>query len=466
MFTESLKARKSDLFTTLIRAATKTSGVVLDSPSHLKQFNQILLTILRVPNPQEIFSTLHFRVMPADVESGTILMTPSDMRALDVAPNDLVIALETRTGQWWTARAISENSYKEHTIGIPKKDSELFSLDNPMVDLLRYESEVIDIENAIFSFKSSHDSLDAETASFVYLHDNAIRNTLHQKILGKGTRLNFKEDGSTLTMTMVCSEPDLETGQVGRLGSSKIEFRPSQVFNEFNIILCISKGRNMNTEDIKLKTLYSLKQRLSSFPIDMKDLGSFLSKLDTTITRSEAALLLSLLVIHAISVNRTEGKLALVTGGESLRKFTIQRGKSVQSYAEYATDLQSEEVLISLIYTVLDSLQEDNGNGKSATIFRAIAEALEDLGLEQPTLVMLFTSNFIDDDEITPFIRAISRNERYHVDIFGLGTDFKTEMTGKLLEDLDTTIYPVTQLSAHFFDQYFLNAIDKLCSKS
>jgi hypothetical protein len=197
----------------------------------------------------------------------------------------------------------------------------------------------------------------------------------------------------------------------------------------------------------------------------MPDLDNFLSKLDTTIIRSEAALVLSLLTVHAISVNRTEGKLALIIAGESLRKFTIQRGESVQSYVEYANDLQSEEVFVSLLYTILDSLPELNGKEKLTVVFRAIAEALEDLGPDQPTLVMLFTSNFTEDGEdISPFIRAISRNERYHLDVFGLGTEFNAEMARKLLEGIDVTIYPMKQLSSHFFDQYLLNAIDRLFS--
>jgi hypothetical protein len=301
----------------------------------------------------------------------------------------------------------------------------------------------------------------------VYLHDDVIRQLLHQKILGKGTKLNFTEGNNALTITMVDTEPPLETGELGRLSSSKIEFRPTQVFNEFNIIICISASEDLDTRDIDLKTLYSLKQRLNSLTHDTPELEIFLSDLDVTIKRSEAALLLSLQLVHAISVNRTEGKFALLIAGESLTKFTIQRGDTVQSYIEYANDLQSKEVLISLIYTILDSANEITRSGKPTIAFRAIAESLEDLGSDRPTLVILFTSNILNDSEgITPLINAISRNERYHLDVFGLGSDFNPEMTEKILDSLKVSIYPTTKLSAHFFDQYLLNAINRLYSIS
>lgn len=224
----------------------------------------------------------------------------------------------------------------------------------------------------------------------------------------------------------------------------------------------------MDSKDIDLKTLYSLKQRLRSFSDDMPDLEDFLSKLDTKITRSEAALLLSLLTLHELSVNRTEGKLALLIAGESLRKFTIQRGESIQSFAEYATDLQSEEVRISLTYTLLDSLQELKAKGKLMIAFRAIAEVLEDFGSDQPTLVILLTSNLAEDDgeDFSPFIRAISRNERYHVDVFGVGSDFNIEKTRRMLEGIEVTLFPMTHFSSFYFEQYFLNAIDRLFSAS
>jgi hypothetical protein len=466
-FTESLIARKGDILTTLIRASTKSGGVVLNSPSHLNRFNQVLLTILKVRNPQEVLSALHFTVTLSDDESGNILMSPSDMRALDVKPHGLVIALETRTGQWWAARAISEESYPERTIGVSKKDFALMSLENPVVDLLKYEGEIVDLEKAIFSFKSELDTADAETASFVYLHNNMIKKTLRPRILGKGTKLRFKENSNAITITMVDTEPKLETGQLANLTDSKIEFRPTQVFNEFNIVLCILTANDMETKDIKLKTLYSLKQRLSAFTEDMPDLEKFISNLSKKITRSEASLLLALLTVHELSVNRTEGKLALLIAGESLRKFTIQRGESVQSYAEYATDLQSNEVLVSLIYTILDSLQEIKAKGKPMIAFRSIAEILEDLGSDQPTLVILLTSNVVEDGEdFTPFIRAISRNERYHLDVFGVGAEFNAEIIRKMLEGIEVTIFPMTHFSCYYFDQYFLHAIDRVFSMS
>ena len=466
-FTESLTERKGDIFTTLIRASTKSGGVVLDSPSHLNRFNQVLLTILKVRNPQEVLSALHFTVTLSEVESGSIIMSPSDMRALDVTPNGLVIALETQTGQWWAARAISEDSYPARTIGVSDEDSVLLSLDNPVVDLLKYEGEVVELEKAIFSFESTYDSSIAETSSFVYLHDDMIKGSLQKRLLGKGTKFNFNENGNALTMTMVDTEPTIETGQLASLANSIIEFRPAQVFNELNIVLCILTNQDMDTKDIDLKTLYSLKQRLSALSNDIPDLEKFLSKLNTAITRSEAAILLSLLTVHALSVNRTEGKLGLLIAGESLRKFTIQRGESIQSFAEYATDLQSEEVLISLIYTILDSQQELKVKGKLTIAFRAIAEVLEDLGSDQPTLVMLLTSNLTEDNEdISPFIRAISRNERYHLDAFGLGNEFNTEMARKRLEGIKFTLYPMTQFSAYYFDQYLLSAIDRMFSMS
>jgi hypothetical protein len=349
---------------------------------------------------------------------------------------------------------------------VSQNDSNLLSLDNPAIDLLKYEGTITELSKAIFSFNSSPKGADAETVSYVYLHEDMIRGVLDGKILGKGTKLSFNSD-KQISMTLLDTKPNLETGQLGRLSASIIDFRPCQVFNEFNVIFCISTGEDMDVKDIELKTRYSLKQRFSAFTKNISDLEAFLSKLEKRITRSEAALLFALLAIHEMSVNKTEGKFALVVAGESLRKFTIQRGDSIQSYAEFANDIQSEEVLISLVYTILDSSAELNGKRKLSAVFRAVAEALEDFKIERSTLVILLTTDLGEElDDISPFIRAITRNERYHFDVIGLGNDFNPETATRILDKVDATVYPMNQFSAHFFDQYLLNAIDRLFSKS
>jgi hypothetical protein len=168
-------------------------------------------------------------------------------------------------------------------------------------------------------------------------------------------------------------------------------------------------------------------------------------------------------VVNTFVHNQTEGRLALVTFGESPQKFSIQRGKEVQPYVEFFDDLQSEEVLISLIYSVIDAMDDVDGHEDMAGAYRSIAEFLEDFGTERPTLALVLSNGVgVYDEEHLSFLRSISEHERYRLDILTLGKNGDMKSSLRMLKGLNSRVLPVESFSSQIFTGYILDVIDSV----
>ena len=149
--------------------------------------------------------------------------------------------------------------------------------------------------------------------------------------------------------------------------------------------------------------------------------------------------------------------------GTTLTKFSIQKGNEVQNYVEFDNDLASREVLTSLAYTILDSNREDIEAANDADVYRAIAEYLEDMGAERPTLILHLTDRGIEHtDEVRQYLNSIRDHERYFLDVFGLGKDFPVDQYEKLHENIKSRIYPVASFYHLQFLGYLVSAIEAL----
>jgi hypothetical protein len=173
------------------------------------------------------------------------------------------------------------------------------------------------------------------------------------------------------------------------------------------------------------------------------------------------------MIINTLIHNRTEGRFALVTFNEVPEKFSIQRGKEVQSYVEFYDDLKSEEVLISLIYSIIDTADEVEGYESMAGAYRSIAEYLEDFGPERPTIALVLSNSAgTYDEEHISFLSAISKHERYRLDILTLGRNGNQTSSLRLLKGLNSNLIPVEIFSSHTFTGYILDLIDNLVSRT
>lgn len=463
-FSESLVTRDGVLLDTLVRANAKLEGPIYGSPAHLTRFDQALLTCFQLDNPKEVLSALHFGIEIAKSESGVFFMCRENMSALDVASGDYVLALDSKTGKWAAGESREHPRCGERTIVVSESDAALFGFRNSsVVNLVKYEDEIVNISKAILSYDASQSLDNAELSSFIHLHEKEIRESLSGILIGRDTRVSVGSEDKAVNLCLKNSEPQLLSGKVGRLSGEKVYFRPKQAFSDINVILCISKASKMRTKDVLLKTLHAARAQLATLSEKVPELATFLNGLRKNVSRSQIAALIALTVVNTFVYNRTEGRLALVTFGENPEKFSIQRGKEVQPYIEFFEDLQSEEVLVSLIYSLMDIVDEVDGHENMAGAYRSIAEYLEDFGTERPTLALVLGNGVgTYDEEHLSFLRAISDHDRYRLDILCLGKDVDVKSSLRLLKGLKSRVLPLESYSSQLFARYLLDFIESV----
>jgi len=370
-FKETLVERKADLLLSLIRTSTKAGGPILNSPSQLNRFNYSLLECLKVRNPHEILSALHFEVQIGDNLRGSISIHPDDLVALESADNQLLIGLEATTGQWWASKASSHPECPTRTVQLSREDARVLGIKElAVIDLVKYEGEVQDLQKARLAFNSDNASA-SELMAYIHLHHEEIEGTLNEFYLGRGTTLSFGGPFS-VKMTLANTEPPLEQGQVGILNSERIILHPDQFYQPMNVVLCISTDSSMQEKDIELRAMEAFRRSLQDVKWDVPELNQFLDSIGSQPTRAQISALAALLVLSGLSGNRTDGRLALVTYSDRARKFSVQKADRLLNYIEFATDFASEEVLVSILYSILDTVDETGGKSKPAAMFRSL----------------------------------------------------------------------------------------------
>ena len=463
-FSESLVARDGVLLDTLVRANAKLEGPVYSSPAQLSRFDQALLTCLQLDNPGEILSALHFSVEIAKSKPGVFLMCDNDMTALGVSSGEYVLALDSSTGKWAAGEARQHSRCRERSIVVSESDAVLFGFqDASVVNLVKYEDEVVNVSKAILSYSAPKNHDNGELASFIHLHEKDIRRAIDGTLIGLDSQLSVGSENNKVNLFLESTEPQLQSGQIGKIKEISAQMRPQQAFRDFNLILCISKGVKMKTKDVTLKTLHTARTQLSSLTDKVPEIDLFLKGLRKTASRSQIAALIALSVVNALIHNQSDGRLALVTFGNTPEKFSIQKGKEVQPYVEFFEDMQSEEVLISLIYSIIDAIEEADGHENMSGVYRSIAEYLEDFGVERPTIALVLGSEMgVYDEEQLSFLRAISEYDRYQIDVLTLGKDGDMQKSLRVLKGLQARVIPIESFSSQAFSAYFMNLIDNL----
>ncbi len=463
-FTESLKKRDGMLLQTLVRANAKLDGPIFGSPAHLVKFDEALLKCLEVDDSNPIMSALHFGIEIAKIDKGVFLMSVADMEALDVQTDDYILALETRTGQWCAGQVKEHSKCTERSIVISETDATIVGFRNSsVVNIVKIEDDIADITKLILSFKSTKPSSNIELVSSMHMHRDKILDSLQGRYVGAGSKLLAGPQIQPLTLSMNYTEPDLKSGQIGRISGNEMILKPCQSFRELNIVLCISRGKDMSKRDIPLKTLHTSIRELEDLTKLIPEVGIFLNSLDKNPSRAEVAALSALLVVNTLSQNRTEGRLGLVTFADAPEKFSVQHGSEVRPYVEFIRDLQSEEVLVSLVFSILDSVKDTGGYERMVSAYRSIAEYLEDFGSERPTLLLVFSGNIGKyDEENLPFINAIKENDRYQIEFFTFDNSVNQKSSLRLLKGIKAHVLPVESFSSQLFIGHLLDVIDNL----
>ena len=332
-----------------------------------------------------------------------------------------------------------------------------------VVNIVKLESEITDIEKLVLSYRSKKPSSNVELISSIHLHGKEILDSVQGRYVGVGSKLQVGSEAQPLILSIGHTEPKLKLSQIGRISGDEMILRPCQSFRELNVVMCISKGKDMSKRDIPLKTLHASIRELEDLSKLVPEVSTFLNSLDKNPSRAEIAALSALLVVNALAHNRTEGRLGLVTFAESPEKFSVQHGSEIRPYVEFLGDLQSEEVLVSLIFSILDSVRETGGFEEMVSVYRSIAEYLEDFGSSRPTLVLVFSGNIGKyDEEHLPFIQAIKGNERYQIEFLTFDKNKNQKGNLRLLKGIKARVLPIESFSSQLFIGHLLDVIDNL----
>ncbi len=463
-FSDSMIERDSTLLQTLIRANAKLDGPIYSSPAHLVRFDETILECLQIDNPKIIMSALHFGTEIAKIERGTFRMCSRDMDALDIANDEYVLALETRTGQFCAGTVKEHQRCSEKCIVMSEIDARMGGFrESSVVNIIKLEGEISIIDQVVLAFDSNKNVSNSELLTFLHLHEEEILQNIENRMIGIGTRLSVGNVKIPLALGIAQTHPRLTPGEIGRISGNKIALRPVQAFREFNTVICISKANNMKNSDISQKSLATIKRQLQSLAEMVPELQIFLKGLNKKSTQIEIAAICALLVLDMLRYNRTEGKLSLVTFNENPEKFSVQHGGEIQSYIEFNKDLQSDEVLISLILSILDTTKEISGRENMAGAYRSIAEYLEDFGSTRPTIILTFTGSIGKyDQEHLPFMKVISEHERYQIDQFVMGENENLHSDLRVLKGIQSRVFPLKRFSSHLFIGHFLDIIDNI----
>ncbi|MHA2140217.1 MAG: hypothetical protein ACXADC_06065 [Candidatus Thorarchaeota archaeon] len=454
--------READPLKALVQSSARSKGPILDSPSDIHQFDYALLDCLKVKNIQEILSALHFKLSLTDSKNGTFRMSEDDMRAVGVTEGELVLGMDARAGQWWAGLAALDSECPQRTICISKDDGHFLGLsDESVIDLVKSEGEIRDLETAVFALESMGGFSRSELLSYAYLHADRLRETLDGQILGKGTSIWINGRDAGASMTLRHSAPPLEPGELARIAGNALEFKHSQMFRPINVILGISTDSGMGVQDIELKTIQSLRRRLHRLASIVPEIDELMSGLGSLITRMNVATLASLLTIQSLSENRSEGSLGIITISETPTKFSIQKGENIQTSMRFSNDFASEDVLVSILYSLLDTSRDLGGSARLSGAFRAIAEFLEDFESEMPTLVILLANlgkeNF---DDAKPFLQSIASRERYQIELLNLGEQVST--LGPEFKHINIRIHQLTSFASDVFEGFLASVIEDL----
>ncbi len=477
---EGLRERRSDILTTLVRSAT-TGGDLLELPSHLQIFTDLLLKCLRVTETTDILSAMHFSTIVDqhdEIQPHTIGMCSSDINALSIRQDDLVLILDTTNSQWWVAR-VREIPVKQRTVSIPRVDASMLGVDSDhQIDVLKFEGEVIPVKSALFEFAETDRTTIGETVAYVHLHNDEIVKQLSQIHVGRGTRLcpiissrqnsaGHVAGSSTISgsvaFRMVSSTPEINTGNVGDFSTSTFHFRPKAVLADINLILCMLFGSEVNSKSRRIKLpRMGITRLFDGIPNNVQYQNEFISRLDKDITVRDITALVGLHILDMFTCNRSGGRLGIVKVTDRPDKFTIQKGAFVQSYLELAEDIKSSEVRTSAKYFILDTLRETRPEIDRDGMFRVIAELLEDFGESRPTLIVIVTDQLGEPgDKARPYISSLLERDRHHICLIESNGD-GTKSSSIFAKEGKVTRYQIEGYIVQQIDSIILTAVEHL----
>ncbi|NWF96722.1 MAG: hypothetical protein HXY34_11330 [Candidatus Thorarchaeota archaeon] len=453
-------SRDSEEMTALLRSITQ-SGPVLNSPSHLRAFGKSLLEHFRVVDPVEILSTLHFSASRQETSPGMIGLNRSDMEALNVSDDDLVLILEDHTGQWFVGKAFACD-VESRTASVHTLDSELVAMSGKhQLDIVRYQGQPIGLRQVVFGYRESAGPTTGETVSLIQLRDGDVVSKLQGFFVARGVKYYPLGQKHGVIFNLTWSRPQLRPGEVGTLTGADVEFRPLPSLSEINVILCLEFNGGRESR-ISVTSPRSILSRLT------RSAGGGLTEqiadhVRGSVSGSEGVAIIGLLLMSLFEVNRCDGRFALINASKDVEKFSVQKAETVQQYLQFSDDMESSEVRTTMVLSVLDALRDSAGPPNMTEVYRSIAEFLEDFGDQRPTLAILVTSGAeAEGDEAASFIHAIGQRNGCRVLVIGVGESFDTQAALKTLQGSCFVVEKASKICLQTIHNAVLSSLEAL----
>ncbi len=450
-----------DWVTLQTQARASVKGPVLDSPSHVGTFNRMLLDILGIRDSVGVLSSLHYGIEETGMKAGYIGLCTEDAKAIGVKEGNLVTVLDADSNHLWGAIVQTSRGCPSKRVGVSRNDLKCYGMDaSSQVDIVKYVDTLSECDRVLLTYRRTLGFTNSELAAFLHMTSDEIIESVTSRIIGLGTRFVTAKG---LELEVRRTAPPIRKGELSKANNAAIEIQPIEFLNELNVILVLGNGNDMLVRDVKITTPEVIRKSLDTFSKEIPEIGAFLSSMGKIEHRWSISAISALDLIRHFRNNESEGVIGMVLADNIPHKFTIQKNQELQDYIRFDSDIQNDDIFKSLVYSILDAKEISNEPTKPSILFRSIAEMLEDLGSDRPTLVILFVSRIDEIEEIIPFLQSIRSARNYKLLVFGVGNDFEKDKTEEMMKGIDAKIHKVIEYSLFEFQGSVVSAIQELC---
>lgn len=446
-----------------LQASIRTAdiGQAINSPSHLPSFNRRALQIMGITDAEGVLSSLHYNLICQDIPSGIIKICEQDAHSLGVGENDIVTALDADSNHYWGAYVNVIHECPNRGVIVPSSDALLYGLtESSQLDLIKYNDDILDSEEVLLTYEGIPGFTDAELAMRIHMLDDEIKQVSAGKLVGVGSRF-VTSPGIELVVSHLASE--LDKGKLARIEDVSVSVAPLDLLNGFNLLLIVASGNEVRVRDIEIKTPSTLQKYLGPLAESVLELDEYIAGISRVQTRWDVSELLSLAIARSMKHNKSEGKLGVAFVDKDPHKFTVQKGQKTQDYLSFGDDLQNDDVYKSLLYSIMDAGEISSSKTSSAALFRSLAEMVEDVGLDLPTLAIMITPSLDLDDSMKPYLQAMKNIGMVRLLVLGVGRQFETNSINQVSEWIDTDFRDITEFSLFGTLGLITSEIRELC---
>jgi hypothetical protein len=442
-FDDILKTEGAAALQASIRASDKDQEI--SSPSNLPAFNRKTLKIMGINDAEGVLSSLHYNPISQDIPSGTVRICEQDAHSLGVGENDIVTALDADSNHYWGVYAKVMGECPNRGVIVPSSDALLYGLtESSQLDLIKYNDDVVDSDEVLLTYRGIPGFTDAELATRVHMLDDEIRQITAGKLVGVGSRF-VTSPGIELVVSHLAS--GLDKGKLARIMDANVSVIPFELLNSMNLLLIVASGNEVRVRDVEIKTPSTLREYLRPLTETVIELGDHIASIGRVQTRWDISELLSLAIIRSMKHNESEGRLGVVFVDRNPHKFTVQKGQRTQDFLSFDDDLQNDDVYKSLLYSIMDAGEISSDKTSSAALFRSLAEMVEDVGLDLPTLAIMITPSLEFDESIKPYLQAMKSVGTAKLLILGVGGHLDRDSIEQVSEWIDIDFRDITAFS-------------------